>query len=192
MDAFEQVIASLLEREGFWVRSCVKVELTKLEKRKIGRHSSPRWELDLVAYHGGTNELRIVECKSYLDSGGVSMAAFDGTNATFANRIKLFNDDILRRVVFTRLRRQLVNSLACAPKPKMTLMLAAGRIASDSHRENLKKRFDDEGWILWDEEKIRTKLRALAEESYENAVASVAAKILVRERSSRRKSAEQE
>ena len=28
----------------------MKVELTKEEKRLIGRHSSPRWELDIVGY----------------------------------------------------------------------------------------------------------------------------------------------
>ena len=27
--------------------------------------------LDIVAYHGATNEIRVVECKSLLDSPGV-------------------------------------------------------------------------------------------------------------------------
>jgi hypothetical protein len=92
MDAFESLIASLLEREGFWVRSGVKVELTKEEKRIIGRPSSPRWELDLVAYKGGINELRVVECKSYLDSRGVSIQAVDGSDDRYASRFKLFKE----------------------------------------------------------------------------------------------------
>jgi hypothetical protein len=47
--AFEQVIAELLWRNGYWVQTSFKVELTKLEKIKIGRPSSPRWEIDIVA-----------------------------------------------------------------------------------------------------------------------------------------------
>ena len=54
--------------EGLWVRTSVKVEITKEEKRLIGRPSSPRWEIDIVAYSGRDNLLYAVECKSYLDS----------------------------------------------------------------------------------------------------------------------------
>ncbi|HEY0160965.1 MAG TPA: helix-turn-helix domain-containing protein [Thermoanaerobaculia bacterium] len=57
MDAFEQLVATVLDRNGYWVRTSVKVALTPEEKREIGRPSSPRWELDVVAYCGLTNEL---------------------------------------------------------------------------------------------------------------------------------------
>jgi len=50
MDAFEHVIATILERDGFWVRTTFKVELTKEDKVAIGRPSSPRWELDVIGY----------------------------------------------------------------------------------------------------------------------------------------------
>ena len=80
MDAFEQVVASILQRKGYWTQTSVKVELTKEEKRAIGRPSSPRWELDVVGYRGSSNELLVVECKSYLDSYGVRASAFDGTD----------------------------------------------------------------------------------------------------------------
>src|SRR5262249_33558674 len=105
MDAFEAVVASILQRQGYWTLTSVKVELTKAEKRAVGRHSSPRWELDIVAYRGGYNELRVVECKSFLDSPGVECCAFDGTNADAARRYKLFCEPTLRRVVFRRLER---------------------------------------------------------------------------------------
>ena len=36
MDAFEQVVGEILWREGYWVRTSVKVELTKDDKRAIG------------------------------------------------------------------------------------------------------------------------------------------------------------
>jgi hypothetical protein len=182
MDAFEQVVASLLERDGYWVRSCVKVNLTKEEKCAIGRKSSPRWELDLVAYKGATNELWIVECKSYLDSGGVSMSAFDGSNPKFGGRFKLFNSPILLDTVIHRLCAQLVASGACSPSPTVRLVLAAGRIASDTHRASLRAHFESREWILWDEAELKKRITALSDESYENAVASVVSKILVRQR----------
>ena len=42
MDAFEAVISAILQRQGFWTITSFKVDLTKAEKREIGRHSSPR------------------------------------------------------------------------------------------------------------------------------------------------------
>jgi hypothetical protein len=80
---------------GCWVRTSVKVELTKEEKREIDRHSSPRWELDIVGYNARENLLRIVECKSYLDSTGVRASAFDGSSPEYAKRYKLFNRAVL-------------------------------------------------------------------------------------------------
>ena len=56
-------------------------------------------ELDIVAYSGRRNELLVVECKSYLDSFGVQIRAFDGTDEILAKRFKLFNDETLRDVV---------------------------------------------------------------------------------------------
>lgn len=35
MDAFEQVVGEILWREDYWVRTSVKVELTKEDKRAI-------------------------------------------------------------------------------------------------------------------------------------------------------------
>jgi hypothetical protein len=46
MGAFEELVAEILWMDGHWVRTSVKVELTKEEKRKIGRPW--RWELDIV------------------------------------------------------------------------------------------------------------------------------------------------
>ena len=89
VDAFEQLVAEILWMEGYWVRTSVKVELTKEEKRLIGLPSAPRWEVDVVAYNARDNFLRVVECKSYFDSVGVRASAFDGSNADHATRYKL-------------------------------------------------------------------------------------------------------
>ena len=78
MDAFEQVVSEILWTEGYWVRTSVKVSLTKEEKRQIGRPSSPRWELDVVAYRGRDNILRVVECKNYLDSLSTPVLVAEG------------------------------------------------------------------------------------------------------------------
>lgn len=61
MDAFEQVVSEILWMEGYWVRTSVKVLLTKEEKQQIGRRTAPRWELDIVAYSGRDNLLQVVE-----------------------------------------------------------------------------------------------------------------------------------
>jgi len=62
VDSFEGLVKLILENEGYWVRERFKVELTKSEKRKIGKPSSPRWELDLLAYKPKQNKIFVVEC----------------------------------------------------------------------------------------------------------------------------------
>lgn len=180
MDAFEQVVSEILWAEGYWVRTSVKVDLTKEEKVRIGRPSSPRWELDIVGYCGRENVLRVVECKSYLDSRGVVLRAFDGSDTKSAERYKLFSDDNLRAVVFDRLRIQLAHCGACAPDASVKLCLACGRIATTADREGLHKHFEAKGWELWDEKWLRARLQRISEGGYENQVSAVVAKLLLR------------
>lgn len=181
MDAFENVIAAILQRQGFWTMTSFKVELTKEEKREIGRPSSPRWELDVVAYRGRDNELRVVECKSYLDSPGVDCAAFNGTSATAAQRYKLFSDDILRRVVLQRLEKQLVALGFCPAGPTVRLCLAAGKVQSRAGGETwLARHFNERGWLLLGPNAIREELESLRNSSYENSIAAIVAKMLLR------------
>lgn len=180
MDAFEQLVSEILWMEGYWVRTSVKVELTKEEKRQIGRPSSPRWELDIVAYSGRDNLLRVVECKSYLDSRGVILNAFNGTDMKGAERYKLFSDATLRQVVFKRLQLQFAASGACLPDAEVRLCLACGRIASDLDRTGLHTHFADKGWELWDEPWLRERLKVMSGRSYENQVSAVVAKLLLR------------
>jgi hypothetical protein len=180
VDAFEQLVSEILWMEGYWVRISVKVELTKEEKRLIGRHSSPRWELDIVAYHGKENFLRVVECKSYIDSTGVRASAFDGSNPDHATRYKLFNEPELQRVVFERLRLQLAESGACRTEANVRLALACGKIRNDVDRAAIRAHFDKQGWDLWDEAWLRERLQRMAQSGYENQVSAVVAKLLLR------------
>lgn len=180
MDSFETLVGSLLEKDGFWVRTSVKVELTPEEKRKIERPSSPRWELDLVAYKAKSNELLVVECKSFLDSPGVRARGLDGTDKKEGSRYKLFNDSVLRKTALGRLVKQLVSSGACAPSPSVMLCLAAGKVASEPDREKITTLFSRNGWRFFDDSWLRERLLAVSNSGYENEVASVVAKILLR------------
>ena len=179
MDAFENVVASILQRLGYWTLISVKVELTKAEKRSIGRHSSPRWDLDIVAYRGRDNHVLVMECKSFLDSPGVELSAFNGKSPEAAKRYKLFSDTQLRRVVFRRLEKQLVNGGFCRKNPTIQLCLAAGRV--HGNEAWLHSHFQRKGWELWGPGRIRDELRSLRDTGYENSVAAVVAKVLLRE-----------
>jgi hypothetical protein len=187
MDAFETVVASILQRQGYWTLTSVRVDLTKVEKRTIGRHSTPRWELDVVAYRGRDNELRIVECKSFLDSPGVDCTAFQGTNPASAKRYKLFCDATLRRVVLRRLKRQLVAAGFCAARPKVKLCLAVGKIRGDEAW--LRVHFEQKGLLLLGPEAIRGELQTLRDSGYENSVTAVVTKLLLRDRNWKKPSA---
>jgi hypothetical protein len=149
VDSFESVIATILEYQGYWIQTSFKVDLTKEEKRKIGRQSTPRWEIDLVAYKAASNELLLVECKSYLNSPGVRYLDVEGSGRD-PQLYKLFTDDVLRRVVTARIKKQLHGSGSCLSKPKVTLCLAAGNIYTEADRLSLKELFRKKGWRLLD------------------------------------------
>ena len=178
MDAFEQLVAEILWMDGHWVRTSVKVELTKEEKRKIGRPSSPRWELDIVAYNGRDNLLRVVECKSYLDSLGVQAKGFNAESDN-ASRYKLFNDASLREVIFQRLQLQFCEAGFCSPNPSIKLCLACGKIDERS-RTAIGRTFTEKGWELWDENWLRERLGRMAARGYENQISAVVSKLLLR------------
>jgi len=139
MDAFENLMALLLRREGYWTATGVKVKLTKDQKVAIGRPSSPRWEIDLVAYKGSTNEVLVVECKSFLDSKGVT---FKDDSFEPPERYKLFAEPKTREVVLGALAQQLVEQGACVKDPRVTLCLATGKIANSTDRVALQALFE--------------------------------------------------
>jgi len=179
MDAFETVVAAILQRLSYWTATGFKVELTKEEKRQVGRHSTPRWELDVVGYSGRQNEVFVVECKSFLDSRGVCCDAFDGTNPDAEKRYKLFSEETLRQVVLDRLRIQLFATGLCPSDARIVLGLAAGKIYGDE--DWLRNHFESRGWRLWTPSFIREQLYGLRDSGYDNSVAAVVAKLLLRE-----------
>lgn len=177
MDSFEQLVSELLWSEGYWVQTSVKVELTREEKISIGRPSSPRWEIDVVAYKGSSNELLAMECKSFLDSRGVSPKDVKGQ--TGSARYKLFTDVNLRDVVLGRLCRQMVSNGSVHHGVSARMGLAAGKVVA-SEEDDLEQFFQDRGWLYWSPAVIVAKLRQLSNGSYENQISSVVAKLFMR------------
>jgi hypothetical protein len=178
MDSFETVIASVLQRQGYWTQTCLKVDLTADDKAAIGRKSSPRWELDVVGYSGRDNTLMVLECKSFLDSTGVQTRTFMGAYPDNEKFYKLFFETATREVVLSRLCAQLARDGFCAPNPSVKFGLAAGKIHGNV--ADLESHFERNGWELWTPARIRGELLKLADSSYENSIASVVAKIVLR------------
>ncbi|MFM7009396.1 MAG: hypothetical protein ACKO0Z_08725 [Betaproteobacteria bacterium] len=185
MDAFEQLVADLFWNEGYWVRTGFKIDLTREDKLRIHRPSSPRWEIDLVAWNAQKNELLAVECKSYLDSGGVHAAHFL-PGAKYAHRYKLFHDPDLRNTVLDRLKSQCVERGLCPANAAVRLALAYG-YATHENTKRLRQIFESSGWLLFEPEWIRERLNQIAGTSYENNMASVVAKLLLRSNSGPKK-----
>ena len=181
MDSFEQVVSELLWNQGFWVWTSFKVKLTKEDKQAIELPTSPRWELDIVAYDASSNIVHVVECKSFFDNPGVGARWIsDDIPASKAGLLKLFRNDNLRKVVFSRLKQQLVEEKRCRPNPKIRLALACGHTKA-SNRAELRKHFDAKGWDLYDEDWLRVELKKVAKSGYDNRVSAVVAKLAYRE-----------
>lgn len=177
MDAFEQLVAEVLFQQGYWVQTSVKVDLTKEEKRRIGRHSSPRWELDVIAYRPTANELLVIECKSFLDSTGVQWAEMqEGHKST---RYKLFREPMLREVVLGRLFAQMVAKGRCPPGVSIRLGMAAGK-TKPGDEERLTTHFAGRGWAFYGLDWLHERLVEMSSRSYTNQISAVVAKLLLR------------
>ena len=180
MNSFEGLVATIAAAEGFWVQTSLKVNLTKEEKRLIGRPTSPRWEIDVVGYKGADNKVLVIECKSFLDSTGVRSESIVNTNSKDAGRYKLFTDPNLRKVVFSRLSTQLSERDSCKEFPELQLCHAVGKLASDDDRTTLHKHFKKNKWQLWDDLWIKDRLEQLARTGYEDEPSIITAKMLLR------------
>lgn len=180
MDAFEYIVSKVLQDEGYWTLMSYKVDLSKEDRWAINNPTMPRPEIDIVAYKPSTNELLIVECKSYLDSQGVGHKAFTVPDSPNWNRYKLFNRPEHYNIVKKRLVQQMKREGRIAtPAPKPKLCLVAGKIYSD-HEAELQSHFKKMGWKLFTPEWVAERIRNLAEKGYENEVMTVVTKILER------------
>ena len=179
MDHFETIISTLLEAEGYWVRSSFKVNVTKEEKRQVGKHSIPRPEIDLLALRFSTNEVLALEAKSFLDSPGVKLTQLQEEHEVPEGRYKLFTSQHYRSVVLSRLLQDLIACGMANSDTRVFLGLAAGKVYQ-GHSEPIREFMEEKKWLFWSPEDIKQKVTALAKRGYENDPAIITAKILMR------------
>ena len=179
MGHFEAIIRTLLEADHYWVQSSFKVELTREEKRKVGKPSIPRPEIDLLALDFAKNEVLVVEAKSSFDSPGVRLEELAEDHDIPDGHYKLFTSKRYRAIVFNRLLLQLCEHGMAVADTKMSLVLAAGNVYKDQTAA-IQELFLTRDFLLWSPSDIRDKITALAKRGYENDPAIIAAKILLR------------
>jgi len=180
MNAFEEIVAGLLRQEGYWTIVGYKVNLSKAKKVELGKPSLPRPEIDILAYQVAQNLLLWVECKSYLDSRGVTIAPFRDKNDKGAERYKVFTRPDYRIIVTEELVKQVVATQMALPNPTVKYCLVAGRIATDSDRKELHQYFEEQDWLLYDDKWIRQRLEKASAGSYEDDIAVIVAKLFSR------------
>jgi hypothetical protein len=179
MDHFENIVATLLEADGYWVRQSFKVNLTKDEKVRIQKHSIPRPEIDLLALKLDRNEIIAFEAKSFLDSPGVDLTELKESHEQPTGRYKLFTCEPYRTIVLNRLLADLVALGMATPKTQIRLGLAAGKIRS-GQSDALEAFMRERRWEFWSPELVKQKVEALVRRGYENDPAIITAKILMR------------
>jgi len=179
MDHFESIISTLLETEGYWVRRSFKVNVSKEEKRQIGKPSIPRPEIDLLALHFSKNEVLAFEAKSFLDSPGVKLAQLQDVRDVPEGRYKLFTSACFRSIILSRLLQDLVSFGMANSQTKISIGLAAGKVYQ-GQSEQIREFMQARGWSFWSPEDIKQKVMALARRDYENDPAIITAKILLR------------
>jgi len=179
MDHFESIISTLLEADGYWVRRSFKVNVTKEEKRQIGKHSIPRPEIDLLAFHFSSNKVFAVEAKSFLDSPGVKLSQLQEVHEVPEGRYKLFTSSRYRSIVLSRLLQDLIILGMANSNTEISLGLATGKVYQGKS-EPIREFMEKNKWLFWSPEDIKNKVTALAERGYENDPAIITAKILMR------------
>ena len=179
MDYFENIILKIIGNDNKWVRQNVKIDLTKEEKRKIGKLTMPRPDIDIVAYQPLKNIIEIWEVKSFLDSQGVRFRDLNLKQAVPKGSYKILTSQNYREVVIKRLIKDWTKQGLILPKPKVKIGLAAGKIYSNDEAQ-IKKYFSKKGWLILTPSDIQKRLRDLANLQYENDPYTIASKIIFR------------
>jgi hypothetical protein len=164
------------KREGFWVRSGFTVRLTPEDKAAVGGTWPPR-KINFVAYKAATNELRFVGCGPYLDSRGVRLSSFSKANGP--DEYRLFTDGNVRSVVTNRVISQLTEAGALPSQSVCGVLFVASKIRDASDRQSLRRLFEQNGWVLWDDEWLNNVLTDMSKGGHENDVSSAVAKLLL-------------
>jgi hypothetical protein len=178
MNAFENIILKILEEEDYWVRHSVKVDISKKDKKKIGKPSMPRPEIDIVALHFKKNELLLLEVKSFLDSGTVLFSEICGKGKK-PQRYRLLNDEKYRKIVSEKLQQEYLRMGLINKATKINFGLAAGNINSQN-KIKIENYFKQKGWKLFSPDYIKDKIKKLSEKSWEDDTITMTAKLALR------------
>ena len=181
MDHFETIACTLLEHAGYWVRRSFKVELPQEKRDALGKSSMPRVEIDLLAFKPSENLIVAFEAKSYLDSPGVSFKEIKATHKRPKGRYKIFTCKGYREVVLKRLKAELIKRGMATKKTEIKLGLIAAKVHGGAEKASeLAAYMSKNGWEFWRPSYIKTRLKKLSNLDYENDVAVLVSKILLR------------
>jgi hypothetical protein len=179
MDCFETIAATLLEFDGYWVRRSFKVNVTPQDKKRLGKNSMPRPEIDLLAFKPKEDLIIAFEAKSYLYSKGVQLAEITTPRETSEGRYKIFTCKKYRDIVIKQLKKDLIDMGMATKSTKIKLGLIAAKVEGGEDGSNQLAAFmRKHHWEFWRPATVKEKLEALADLDYENDVAVVASKIL--------------
>jgi len=178
MDYFEATVARVLEERGYWVRQNVRVDLTPEVKKKLGKPSLPRPEIDIVAYQPVEKLLVLFEVKSYLDSYGVQPNDLLGTDWE-DNRYKLLTIPALQREVTAALVAEYRKRRLIPDDVTTRFGLAAGHVQPrfDGAVRDIAKQ---NGWDYLSPADLAADVWQLADRGYENSPFVLTAKLLRR------------
>ncbi len=179
MDAFEQLVGQLLEYEKYWVQHSVKVDLTILEKEKIGKKTTPRPEIDIAAFDIPNNTVYLLEVKSYLDSPGVKFESVIADTEVQEGRYKILTSRNYQNVISERLLQDWRASGHVNQQTKISFGLVAGKVQNNKEAD-LEKYFENKNWLFWGPTILKKKLEELSKKGYENNAVTIAAKLLLR------------
>ena len=149
-EAFEEIMAVLLESDGYWLKRNVKIQLPAPTAASLGLKSGA-CELDLVAFNATEpQEVLIVECKSYGRSGGVDWRTFKAPTPpiTRRHRYRLFWNKPLQAGITA-----LLQSSGITPAVPHVYCLASAATIQTSHAKIQAHlhaggmRFFDRAWV---------------------------------------------
>ncbi len=171
-EAFEEIVAVLLEADGYWVKRNVKFRMPASSDLRLEPLSI---ELDVVALRPtDPSEVLIVECKAYARSGGVDWTTFGlpRNGSARQHRYKLFWDVVRRDRIVTYLKNATIT-----PDIPHIFCLASAATAAGSHTPILNY-LTENGMRFFDQRWVKDRLERLgANDVYQNCVVSTLASI---------------
>ncbi len=179
MDYFESLCKTLLEDDGYWVRQSYKIDLSKEQKKQLGKPSLPRPEIDLLAFNHRKNELLFIEVKSFLDSHGVRLQDLKEEHKFPEGKYKVVTCQMYRTIIESQLKHQLTEEGLVSPKTKTRFGLIFGKVRPVDD-QGIQSFCHEKDWFYWSPDEVRARVTNLAQKGYENEPSVITAKILLR------------